>query len=52
LRNVYCAMVVQYYCYSVANTDGEGQDKDDSLVHKSFEVHEYLVKAKLRQSAV
>jgi len=24
---------------------GEGLEKDDSLVHKSFEVNEYLVKA-------
>ena len=30
----------------MGNADGEGQDKDDSLVHKSFEVNEYLVKAK------
>jgi len=43
---VWCAMVVQQYCNSVSNADGEGQDKDGSLMHKSFEVNEYLVKAK------
>jgi len=30
----------------VGKADREGQDKDDSLVHESFEVNEYLVKAK------
>jgi len=45
---LYCAIVVQYYCNSVGNADGEGQEKDDSLVHKSFEVKEYLVKADSR----
>jgi len=49
---VYCAIVVQYYCNSVGNADGEGQEKDDSLVHKSFEVKEYLVKAKGRRGVV
>jgi len=42
---VYCAIVVQEYFNSVGNADGEGQEKDDSLVQKSFEVNEYLVKA-------
>jgi len=31
----------------VGNADGEGQDQDDSLVHKRIEVNEYLVKADL-----
>jgi len=43
---VYCAIVVQWYCSSVGNADGKGQDNEESLVHKSFEVNEYLVKAK------
>jgi len=43
---VYCAIVVQSYCNSMGNADWEGQEKNDSLVHKSFEVNEYLVKAK------
>jgi len=30
---------------SVSNADGEGQDKDDSLVYKSFAVNEFLVEA-------
>jgi len=34
---------VQWYCNSVGNADGEGRD---SLVHESFELDEYLVKAK------
>jgi len=42
---VYCAIVVQYYCNRVGNADGEGQENEDSLVHKSFEVNEYFVKA-------
>jgi len=29
----------------VGNANGEGLEKDDSLVHTSFEVNEYLVKA-------
>jgi len=33
-------------CTRVGNADGEGQQKEDSLVHTSFEVNEYLVKAK------
>jgi len=45
---VYCAIVVQYYCSSVGNAGGEGQEKEDSLVHKSFEVNEYLVRANRR----
>jgi len=39
------AIVVQSYCNSVGNADGGGHEKDDSLVHKSFEVKQYLVKA-------
>jgi len=31
----------------VGSADGEGQEQDDSLVHKSFEVNEYLVKANM-----
>jgi len=31
----------------VGNADGEEQEKDDSLLHKSFEVNESLVKAKV-----
>ena len=29
----------------MGSADGEGQEKDDSLVHNSFEVNVYLVKA-------
>jgi len=29
----------------VGNADGEGQERDDSLVHKRFVVNEYLVEA-------
>jgi len=46
---VYCAIVVQYYCNSVGNADREGQEQDDSLVHKSFGVNECLVKAKVKR---
>ena len=31
----------------MGTADGEGQERDDSLVHKSFEVNAYLVKANL-----
>jgi len=43
---VYCITVV-----SAANAGGRGQEKDDSLVHTSFEVNEYLVKASFKASA-
>jgi len=42
---VYCAIVVQYYCKSVAITGGGRQTNDDGLVHKSVAVNESLVKA-------
>jgi len=43
--------IAQKSCNSIAlvgNADGEEQKRDDSLVHKSFGVNEYLVKAKGR----
>jgi len=43
---IYCAIVVQQGCNSVGNADEEGQENEDSLVHKSFEVNDYFVKAK------
>jgi len=48
---VYCPIVVHQSCTRVGNADGEGQSKDDSLLHTSFEVNEYLVKAKSRKTA-
>jgi len=39
-RGGYCPIVVQYDCNSVGNADGEGQGKDDMLVHNSFEVND------------
>jgi len=38
--------VAQSACNSVGKANREGQKKDDSLVLKSFEVNEYLVKAR------
>jgi len=46
---VHCAIVVQWHCTSVGNADGKGQEKEDSLVHKSLELSEYRVKAKYRR---
>jgi len=43
---VQCTIDVQAYCNGVGNKWG-GQCTDDGLVHNSFEVNEYLVKAKL-----
>ena len=48
---MYCATVVESYCKRVGNADGEGRDNEDSLVHKSYEVNEYLVKAKNHSGA-
>ena len=38
-----CNNVMIVWAMQIAT--GEGLEKDDSLVHKSFEVNEYLVKA-------
>jgi len=45
---VYCAIAVEKYCNSGGSAGGERQKRDDSLVHKSFEVNEYLVEANAR----
>jgi len=39
---------VEKYCNSGGSAGGERQKRDDSLVHKSFEVNEYLVEANAR----
>jgi len=36
----------------MGNADGEGQERNESLVHKSFGVNESLVKAKPRTTNV
>jgi len=41
-----CAKVVQKPYNSVGSADREGQERDGSLVHKSFQENECLVKAK------
>jgi len=44
-EGAFCAIVVQQSCNSVGSADREEPERDDSLVHRSCEVHEYLVKA-------